>query len=318
MVLAMIVRMHGVTIARLVALFVILSPSALVADCPPRPQDELWLVSARQCCDVMPGVAPHLTVQRYDPESHWQPVELEELFQPTSPDQIVVIYVHGNRVSSQAAVPEGLEVYRRLTSGVEDATSVRFVIWSWPSAQVHGLVRDVRTKAHRTDLAGYCLAWVLTHLPETQRVSLLGYSFGARIASGALHLVGGGELAGRTLPPHPEISHNTRIVMVAGALHNSWLRPGGYHESALSHLDYLLNLYNCCDPVLKRYHLLYKHSHATALGFAGMFTGDLGDVAQRIEQQDVCNIVSRSHEVKDYLINPALQDRMRDVLLWRP
>ena len=85
-------------------------------------------------------------------------------------------------------------MYRLLTAGVDDATPIRFVIWSWPSAQVRGQLRDVRTKANRTELAGYCLAWVLTHLPETQQVSLLGYSFGARIATGAMHLVGGGEL----------------------------------------------------------------------------------------------------------------------------
>ena len=85
--------------------------------------------------------------------------------------------------------------------------------------------------------------------------------------------------------------------MIAGALHNSWLRPGGYHEQAISHLDYLLNLYNGCDPILKHYHMLYKHSHATAIGYSGMYTGDLGEVAQRIEQQDVCNAVQDSHEV---------------------
>ena len=48
--------------------------------------------------------------------------------------------------------------------------------------------------------------------------------------------------------------------MLAAALHNYWLRPGGYHDLAVSHIDYLLNLYNCCDPVLKRYPLLYKGS----------------------------------------------------------
>lgn len=229
-----------------------------------------------------------------------------------------MFFVHGNRVPSELAGPEGLTVYRALTAGVTDATPLRFVIWSWPSERVRGQLRDVRTKANRTDLAGYCLAWVLTHLPETQHVSVLGYSFGGRIATGAMHLVGGGELAGRSLPPHPAISQNTRVVMVAGALHNSWLRPGGYHEAAIKHLDYLLNLYNCCDPVLQRYHALYKHSCATALGYSGMYTGDLGDVAERIEQFDVCNIVGRSHEISHYLASACLVERMREVLLWRP
>jgi hypothetical protein len=291
---------------------------ATAADCNARPQDEVWLVSARQCCSVAPGVTPQLHAQRLDDRRCWQPANIEDLYRPTSPDQIVMFFVHGNRVPSELAGPEGLSVYRALTAGVTDATPVRFVIWSWPSAKVRGQLRDVRAKADRTDVAGYCLAWVLTRLPESQRVSVLGYSFGARITTGAMHLVSGGELAGWTLPPHPAISENTRVVMVAGALHNSWLRPGGYHEAAVKHLDYLLNLYNCCDPLLQRYHMLYKHSHATALGYAGMYTGDLGDVASRIEQGDVCNSVGRSHEISDYLASAALVGRMRDVLFWRP
>ena len=88
-----------------------------------------------------------------------------ELYQPTTPDQIVVIYIHGNRVPSELAAPEGQHVYRLLTAGVADATPIRFVIWSWPSAQVQGPLRDVRTKANRTDLAGYCLAWLLDASP---------------------------------------------------------------------------------------------------------------------------------------------------------
>jgi hypothetical protein len=283
-----------------------------------RLQDELWLVSSRQCCSVSPGVAPELIAQRYDRDSDWQPADIRELYQPTTPDQVVVIYIHGNRVPSEMAAPEGQHVYRLLTAGVDDATPIRFVIWSWPSAQVQGQLRDVRTKADRTELAGYCLAWLLTHLPESQHVSLLGYSFGARIATGAMHLVGGGELSGRRLPPHAVRSENTRVVMLAGALHNSWLRPGGYHERAISHLDYLLNLYNGCDSVLKRYHMLYKHSHATAIGYSGMYTGDLGEVAQRIEQQDVYGAGQDSHEAIHYLENPCVIQRIRDVLFWRP
>jgi hypothetical protein len=283
-----------------------------------RPQDELWLVSARQCCDVGPGVEPELHAQRLNGDSQWQPADIHELYQPTTDEQILVVFIHGNRVPSEKAAPEGQSVYRMLTAGVDDATPIRFVIWSWPSAQVRGPLKDVRIKAQRTDLAGYCLAWVLTRLPENQHVSLLGYSFGARIATGAMHLVGGGKLSGRMLPPHPAISQNTRVVMLAGALDNTWLRPGGFHERAISHLDYLLNLYNCCDPILKRYHVLYKRSCATAIGYSGMYTGDLGEVAERIEQQDVCNVVQQSHEVENYLRNAGVEQRIRDVLFWRP
>mgnify|MGYP003769905025 FL=1 len=287
------------------------------AECGARPQDELWLVSARQCCAVSSGGEPRLSAQRLDDDSRWQGADLEALYTPASADQVVVIYIHGNRVPSSAAAAEGQRVYRLLIGGAESAPPLRFVIWSWPSARVRGHLRDVRAKAQRTDVAGYCLAWVLVHLPEDQPVSLLGYSFGARIATGAAHLAGGGSLGGRALPPHVTSAHTMRAVILAGALHASWLRPGGYHERARTQLGHLLNLYNTCDPVLKRYHLLDKRTRASALGFSGMYTADLVE-APRLEQLNVRNIVQRSHELEDYLYSPRLLQRIREVLFWQP
>lgn len=286
--------------------------------CDERPQDEIWMVSSRHVGCVTSGEDPALQVQRYLPGVGWQASQLDDLCQPTSPDQIAVIFVHGNRVSTSDVIPEGRQVYQILVGRAPDAPPVRFVIWSWPSEQIRGQLRDVREKAERTELAGYCLGWLLTRLPESQRVSLLGYSFGARIATGAMHLVGGGQLAGRALPAHSAMSPNTHLVTVAGALHNGWLRPGGYHEQALTHLGHFLNLYNCCDPVLKRYHALYKHSNAVALGYAGMSTRDLGPDAKRIEQIDVCQYVAHSHELLDYLHSACLDERIRSVLFWSP
>jgi hypothetical protein len=228
----------------------------------------------------------------------------------------MVVYVHGNRVDSHEAAGEGRYVYRLLTSQIDDPISVRFVIWSWPSAQVQGQLRDVRVKAERTDLGGYCLGWFLSQLPEQQRVSLLGYSFGARIATGAMHLVGGGELAGRALTRHASAGPRAHVVLLAAALHNNWLHPGCYHGQALAHIDYLLNLYDCCDPVLKRYPLLYKGSRTQALGFTGMHTGGLGPIASSIEQRDVCDVVERSHAAIHYFANRGLRRRMQDVLFW--
>ena len=294
------------------------SPLAFAGECEERPQDEIWMVSSRHVGCVASGEDPNLQLQRYSPGVGWQTSRLDEFCQPASPDQVTVIFVHGNRVSNSAVIPEGRQVYQILVGRASGAPPVRLVIWSWPSEQIRGQLRYVREKAERTEVAGYCLGWLLTQLPENQRVSLLGYSFGARIATGAMHLVGGGQLAGRVLPAHPVISHNTRLVTIAGALHNNWLSPGAYHEQALTHLDHFLNLYNCCDPVLKRYHALYKHSHAVALGYAGMSTRNLGPASKRVEQIDVCQYVARSHELLDYLHSSCLDERIRSVLFWSP
>jgi len=283
-----------------------------------RSLDEIWMVSERHIGYLQSEEIPPLVTKRYDWASGWVDAETTDLSQPASPEQILVVYIHGNRMSSCDADYHGRYVYRLITSQIDDPVSIRYVIWSWPSAEIQGQMRDLRGKARRTELSGYCLGWFLAQLPEQQRVSLLGYSYGARIATGALHLLGGGQLSGRTLPETAAPGPQARVVMFAAALHHNWLRPGGYHEMAWSHLDYMLNLFNSCDPVLKRYRFLYKGSHAQALGFVGMYTGDLGPSRELIEQRNVCNVVRKSHSESGYFRSRRLLQRMQQVLFWNP
>jgi hypothetical protein len=294
----------------------LIAPGAVAVGGGLRDQDELWWVSTRHVGCAVADAAPPLHVERLEPERGWREASLDDLLSASGRDAILLVFVHGNRVSGAQSREEGQRVYQELTAGTSDATPVRFVIWSWPSSRVQGQLRDVRAKAQRTELEGYLLGWFLSQLPPTQRLSLLGYSFGARIATGALHLCGGGVLSGRTLPQTPSAPLPTRVVMLAAALPNTWLFPGAYHQCALPQLDHLLNLFNRCDPVLRRYHLLIKHSRATALGFSGMRVAELGNLARKIDQCDVSPSVQKSHELDNYLSDPCLRQRMADVLLW--
>lgn len=287
------------------------------ADCSTRPQDDLWLISTRHIHWVQSGEVPELRIWRQGEAADWHPAGMVDLAHPAQPDQIVVVYVHGNRVSRQEADVQGRYVYQLLTRDLTDPTALRFVIWSWPSDQQRGPLRDARAKAERTELSGYCLGWFLAQLPEHQRVSLLGYSFGARIATGALHLVGGGQLSGRVLPEPVTSSVRPRVVMVAAALHNTWLLPGGYHDQAPTHLNQLLNLYNSSDPVLKRYRALERRSRPTAAGFSGLALQAGRRNGRWCEQLDVRNLVQRSHAAIEYYQNPVLRGRIQEVLLWR-
>ena len=108
-----------------------------------------------------------------------------------------VIFVHGNQITPCDAKCEGLAVYRRLMRHGSDAPPIRFVIFSWPSAKVSGgLLNDVRVKAMRTGPAGCQLAWLIDQMPAETPLSLVGFSFGARIITGGLHVLAGGSLGG--------------------------------------------------------------------------------------------------------------------------
>jgi hypothetical protein len=193
---------------------------------------------------------------------------------------------------------------------------VRFVIWSWPSEQIHGPLRDVRAKAARSDLDAVYLGRFLAGIQPQVRVGLVGYSYGARIIAGGLHLLGGGQLLGWTVSPgeRPQL----RVALWAAAEDDDWLVPGRYHGQALGMAEHWLITYNCCDPVLARYHLLQKWVKPVAMGYSGVAGRNLlpADLDARIEEWDVSNLVGSTHDLEPYLYSPAIAGRTRDVVLW--
>ena len=114
-------------------------------------------------------------------------------FNPTEP---TVFFVHGNQITAGDAKCEGLAVYHAMILHGSDAPPIRFVIFSWPSAKVGGLLQDVRIKAARTGPAGYQLAWVVDQMPTETPISLRRLQFRRRIITGGLHVLAGGSLGG--------------------------------------------------------------------------------------------------------------------------
>lgn len=283
-----------------------------------RPNDQVWLVSHRGLgCRVEQQVTK-LKYWRLDADRHWVRSSLAELQDAEQPDQLTTIFAHGNRIASCQAFTKGWRVYRKLVRCAGERP-VRFVIWSWPSGQVCGPVKDARIKAGRTNPSAYYLAWLVDQLDPDEPVSLWGHSFGARVVTGALHLLGGGRLAGRQLTTR---THPTRqpihAVLIAAALDSHWLAAGRAHGRAMSQTDRILLVNNSCDAVLKRYHWVYhRRSCRTALGYTGLPRyGMTSESLNAIEQIDACCQVGREHALLGYLCAACLWTPMRDVLLF--
>ncbi len=274
--------------------------------------DDVWLISTRHlgCPSWDKSQEIELYVEHYGGDGvGWVETSLDEFFASSIPAQPTMIYVPGNRVEWNDAIERGQHV-RNSVLGCSHLEPIRFVIWSWPSDQIHGQLRDVRVKASRTNGEAYYLAWFLSQCDADTPLSILGYSFGARVTTGALHLLGGGELAGRTLPQtRPRL---LRVALLAAAVHNYWLQPGACHELALSQMDRLLIQYNSCDPVLQRYKCVEKHARPVALGYRGMHVDET--TAVPVDQRDVCCIVGKSHAEARYFNSPTLTDEIREVL----
>jgi hypothetical protein len=284
----------------------------------PRPQDEVWLVSQRGAgCDVARGVSK-LQYWHYDRQKSWVRASLAELQSSDDPHVITTVFVHGNRIDWCEAFTKGWNAYRTLVCPA-DERPVRFIIWSWPSEAVKGPVRDAREKAARTDPAGYYLGWFLDQLNPDVPVSLWAHSFGARIATGGLHVLGGGSLGGHRLAKR---AHATRqpvqVVLLVAALDNDWLLPGHYHGQAMSQVSSMLLVNNCCDMLLQRYHLIYgRRCDQQALGYTGLggWAATAADKA-KVDQVEACSLVGRRHQFVGYITSNSLVARMRPYLLF--
>lgn len=285
--------------------------------CPAyRAGDEVWLASTREIgCVTQATLGP---MWRLDADKNaWQNSTADEFHAGTKPEMLTLFYVHGNRKDAAGAQVDGLATYREIVAKHETAAKVRFVIWSWPSDQIRGPVRDIRSKAARSDEEAILLARFLHPYSKEQRVGLIGFSFGGRIVGGAMHLLGGGRLNGAELSTveRPEM----RVVFWAAAEHNHWLLPGDVHGNALPQGKQWLNIYSGCDSVLWRYDRLDKCDPAHALGFTGLMGRDQlrNDLKSRYEDWEASQLVGSEHDSEPYLYAPDVARRTSQILLWQ-
>jgi hypothetical protein len=272
------------------------------APCPrcDRPFDQIWVISTRGlggCGNIQSP--PNFVVQRRTVHGAWAMSSIDEFMVTADPRIPIGFAMHGNRVNSSQAIRQGMMAYRQFTAKVPVSQPVRFVIWSWPSDRIHGILKDVRAKAARTTTDGKYLGWTLHQLDPQTPVSLIGFSFGARIATGALHVVAGGSLDGFSLAPAKTPRTPIRAALAVAAVHNFWLDEGQYHGRALEIVDSMLLINNSCDMALKRYRFLDRSRTAAALGYTG--PAGWSPHYGKIRVVDACRDVGKAHDWDRYL-----------------
>lgn len=288
-------------------------PSASLRRQQEEEQDQIFLINTRSIGTRCEGDAmcSGLVCESHaglGGPSGWESLSWDQLSVELAKPTPTIIYIHGNRVDCGYSKSHGLAMYRSLAKRRQGDGPIRFIIWSWPSSQIRGQVRDYQVKAARTKQVGWQLAWAIDQLPAETPLAVIGYSYGARVASGALHLLAGGHLGSLELNErlHPE-RPPVRAAFVAAALDANWIRPGGYHGRALEQIDELLLVNNHLDPAMRFYHLAME-SGARPLGFGG--AGGLGQFATRVRSVDVTNSVGRHHAIEEYLSSSSRVTRV--------
>jgi len=287
---------------------------------PPRhsSSDEILLLNTRMvgtACDDI-SMSRRLQCEQCVATPHqapqWKPRDWNDLVFDSAAARPTVIYIHGNRIARGEDRRQGLQVYRSLTRLGNLNEPIRFIIWSWPSSAIPGPVKDYKVKACRTRPAAWQLAWFLDQLPAESRVSLLGYSYGARVASGAMHVLGGGSLDGLKLHQRNHPQHKPfRVALIAAAFDANWIQPGHFHSRVMSQVKSLMIATNQLDPIMRFYHLSNGRGHVDALGKRGVAQPQtLGSAIRNIKMIDFTRAVGRSHALVNYL---AVSGKMQSI-----
>lgn len=251
-------------------------------------EDEIWVVSTRHG-----HCSPHALQITQCVDHNWIPSSLPDLLASQSPDRPVVFWIHGNLTTHSMAISEGLQMYRTLKSRA--CRPFTFVIWSWCADRIEKrMLRDLKLKGDIAHRNAYPFGWLLAQFDPSTPLSVMGYSYGSRVALGGLQLMGGGHFMGHSLhdclPPCRDPIHT---VLIAAAVDTDGLMPGHIYGQALHAASPVLVYKNHRDPTLRWYPMLFKHT--PAMGFVGPAGRPAGTMTRPVGL-----VVGRTHDWRDY------------------
>ena len=281
---------------------------------PVAPGCSVWYVSTRNLpLEGDPAAqAAQMDFECYAAGEGWVPSTLEAFLATDDPNTRTTFYVHGNWATEDDAHFTGNRMRELLTDGA--CSSWRFVIFTWPADRCgKSMVRDARMKAARAEAQSYYLAWLLDQLNPRVPVTLVGYSYGTRLISSGLHLLGGGAVHHRRLEPrvHPGRC-GIRAILIAAAIDANCFGVDGRYSAALFSVDCVLATVNARDPYLCFYSLLYGAGGPPALGYSGLIeAAKLKSRSQLVSQMDVTRSVRRHHVLNSYVEAPQVLAELR-------
>lgn len=244
-------------------------------------------------------------------------------------DKPTIVYVHGNFMERNNTLERVRIIDGYLKRKARE--DYRLILFSWPSQREARPIRDVYENAESAEDQALYLAWILNQLRSQTRVSILAFSFGARTATGALHLDAGGRIPAMTwngFESKREVPY--RVGLIAPAIDKTWLDDCGRHQLALSQVSHFVNMYNSKDPVLRRFRFIDRLTRPIAGGFAGfegltdatstfnVTGGDAvnGGLGLSVKQFDCSRAIGSTHSEKSYLGECPYFQIMIDTLLW--
>lgn len=220
----------------------------------------------------------------------------------------VCIVVHGSFVKWEDELKEAHSLSRRLQTA--SPCPLQIIYFTWPSdgPYTYCMPLDVVVRGRQADFNGFHLAYLISQIPESCPVSMIGHSHGARVVLSAMHLAGGGAIENHRFPYSMGSGRRYRVVLAAGAMDHQWLNPGEQFGCALNPIECLLNLQNQKDLALALYPL-HRPCAGRAIARAGITRRDaqrIGYNAVKVRNLDVSDQIGHAHFWPQYYNQPAV------------
>jgi pimeloyl-ACP methyl ester carboxylesterase len=248
---------------------------------------DTWFVDTRSATTELESLAVKKLDNKNQSATVWRSASLDELLETQIPQKPLVIVVHGNWTTSVEARKYGIAFDRLLEKFGEH----RLLIWSWKSDQILCGIRirkDVLIKAQRADDQAAHLSAFLQKLKPNSKVSLVGFSFGAKLVCNTLQTLANTKELGNEL--------SIRSVLLAGALDCASLTPNGQYHQALSVIEKMLIHVNPDDETLCFYPLLVRIGGPQAIGKKGAALNGLSEeFRQKIKSVNVARQLGTEH-----------------------
>lgn len=273
------------------------------------PEDEVWLVLARDC-HLDPDNLSLIGVRQLQ-DGQWKDANLETLISAHANDKTksTMLYVHGHRTDEEWAKDRGLQFYGNTFSDNHLCRPpVRFIIFAWKSERSECRASlDYREKSQRAIVVGRTLANVLCQFGDRNLV-LAGFSLGTQAILSALCQ------PAIQLDPPPGMAGQYRVALIAPALDGCYAaaqRSKFPKHSAVARAEIFDNR---ADRAL-RISKIIRRVQAPAGDVA------IAELARRgnlplapVKVQDVARTVGKGHSVDGYTSNPLIHAVLNDML----
>lgn len=294
------------------------APAVLgTAECP-----QYWIVSSR--CDVQHRRHKHLDdgeldVYQRTPDGQLFQSNLSSLQSLVIPGVPVLMCFHGSFVTWEDECNESHQAYQWIRNACPHLP-LQVIFFTWPSdGIITGLIpTDVLIRGRQAEFNGFHAARVITCLPPSCPISMIGHSHGCRVILSTLHLAGGGDIQGMTYPAIQATPRRYRAVFAAAAVDHHWMNPKDRYGCALPVTECIINLQNRKDLALAVYPL-HRPFAGRALGRIGLLRRDtrkLGGETQKITNLDVTEIEGHNHLWPGYFQSPEIAAAIAPVIYY--